>query len=123
MTYQHRGEIVRRAVKASGLKLRKVYEALGKTRATLDRYFDKPDLDWDTIQKIGEVIRYDFGQDFKQLKMPAVVAEPIASYRSPDSLEDCQSRLLLVHEQFAEKVRQYDDLKARYDALLAEHGR
>ncbi|RZK24587.1 MAG: hypothetical protein EOO63_17065 [Hymenobacter sp.] len=124
MMHQHRGEIVRHAVDASGFKLRKIYEALGKSRPTLDRYFDKPDLDWDIVEQIGEIIRHDFSQNFKELKAPPLVAaEPLVAYRTVDSLEDCQARLLLLHEQFAEKVRQYDELKTRYDALLAEGGK
>lgn len=123
MMQQHRGEIVHQAVRASGFKLKKVYEGLGKSRPTLDRYFDNPDLDWDTIQQIGSIIRHDFSQNFKELRALAVVAEPLPTYRAPDSLEDCQARLLLVHEQFAEKVRQYDELKSRYDALVAERNK
>ena len=49
------------------------------------------------------------------------VAEATAVY-APETLAECQAKLLRVHEQYMEKVQQYDELKLRYEALLAERG-
>ncbi|WP_151087248.1 hypothetical protein [Hymenobacter baengnokdamensis] len=117
MAKQHRGEIVHEVVLKSGVKVSRLYGALGISRPTLYRRFDDPNLEFDFIRRVGEVIYHNFAEEFRELAPTA--AEPVEIYQIT-TLEECKDRLLRVHEQFMEKVRQYDELKARYDALLSE---
>ena len=119
MAKQHRGEILQEVVLKSGVKVSRLYGALGISRATLYRRFEDPNLDLDFIRRVGEVIYHNFAEEFKELA-PAV-AEPAAVYPVSD-VEDCKNRLLRVYELYLEKVQQYDELKARYEALLSERG-
>jgi len=103
------------AVSKSGMKLSQLHRALGISRPTLYRRFDDPNLSFDFIKRVGQLIHYDFAQDFKELAPPPVttlVAEPIAPYQL-ESLDDCKDKLLYVYGLYAEMIQ-------RYNALLAD---
>ena len=108
------------AVRKSGVKLSQLFPALGISRPTLYRRFEDPNLDFDFIRRLGEVIYHNFAAEFRELA-PAAAAEPVEVYRVA-SLEECKDRLLRVYDLYLEKARQYDELKARHDALLNERG-
>lgn len=118
MAKQHRGEILQDVVLKSGVKVSRLYGALGISRATLYRRFEDPNLDFDFIRRVGEIIYHNFAEEFRELA-PAV-AEPVVVYQI-SSLEECKDKLLQVYGLYLEKTRQYDELKARYEALLSEH--
>lgn len=117
MAKQHRGEVVKEAVLKSGVKITKLYQELGISRPTLYRRFDEPNLDFDFIERVGELIRHNFAEDFRELASPtpSVAAEPAASYQL-DTLDDCKNKLLHVYSL-------YTELQEKYAALLAERGR
>ena len=117
MAKQHRGEILQEVVLKSGVKVSRLYGALGISRATLYRRFEDPNLDFDFIRRVGEIIYHNFAEEFKELA--PTVAEPVEVYQLA-SVEECKDKLLRVYELYLDKVRQYDELKARYDALLSE---
>jgi AcrR family transcriptional regulator len=119
MAKQHRGEIVHEVVLKSGVKVSRLYGALGISRPTLYRRFEDPNLNFEFIQRVGEIIYHNFAEEFKELT--PMVAEPVEIYQIA-SLEECKDRLLRVYDLYLEKARQYDELKARYDALLSERG-
>ena len=124
MAAQSHGEILRQAVHQRAVNQKQLAQQLGISRSTLYEKYEADKLDLAFIERVGQYIRYDFSVHIPELAPPgtsAVVAEPLPTYRTAaDSLEVCQARLLLVHEQFAEKVRQYDELQAKYNALLAK---
>ncbi|MBF9220142.1 helix-turn-helix domain-containing protein [Hymenobacter ruricola] len=117
MAKQHRGEILQEVVLKSGVKVTKLFAALGISRATLYRRFEDPNLDFDFIKRVGEIIYHNFAEEFKELAPAA--AEPVEVYQIA-SVEECKDKLLHVYGLYLEKVRQYDELKAKYDALLSE---
>gem|GEM_PF-2263519 len=126
MPAQTHGEILRQAIHQRAVNQKQLAQQLGISRSTLYEKYEADKLDLAFIERVGQLIRYDFSQHIPEtapLGAATTVAEPLPGYGSPSSLEACQARLLLVHEQFAEKVRQYDELQEKYNALLAERGR
>lgn len=118
MAAQHRGEIIKEIIQQNGVNQTRLAKDLRMSRSSLYRQYDIPNLSFVFIRQVGAAIGYDFSARIKGLVTdPSMVAEPAAAYPL-DSLADCQQRLLRVHEQFMEKVRQYDELKARYEDLL-----
>ncbi len=111
---QHRGEIVAATVTKSGVKLSQLHRALGISRPTLYRRFEDPNLDFDFIKRVGQLIYHDFALDFRELAAPApsVAAEPAAAYQL-DTLDDCKNKLLHVYSL-------YTELQEKYNALLNE---
>lgn len=121
MATQHRGEIVRDIVRKMGINQAKLARALGVSRSSLYRYYEVRNLSLVLIRQIGTAISYDFSANIRGMAAEAsVTAEPLVGY-GLETLDDFRTKLLQVYEQLAEKVRQYDELKAQYDALLAEH--
>lgn len=124
MPAQSHGEILRQAVHQRAVNQKQLAQQLGISRSTLYEKYEADKLDLAFVERVGQFIRYDFSAHIPELAPPgasAVVAEPLPTYRTAsDSLEACQARLLLLHEQFAEKVRQYDELQEKYNALLAK---
>lgn len=117
MAKQHRGEILQEVVLKSGVKVSRLYGALGISRPTLYRRFEDPNLSFEFIRRVGEIIYHNFAEEFKELAPTA--AEPVEVYQL-SSLDECKDKLLQVYELYLEKVRQHDELKARYDALLSK---
>ncbi len=99
------------AVRKSGVKLSQLLGPLAISRPTLYRRFEDPNLSFDFIKRVGNLIHYDFGQDFRELS-PAIALEPVVPYQL-ESLTDCKDKLLHVYALYAEMVQ-------RYNALLAE---
>lgn len=110
MAVQHRGEIVAAAVRKSGVKLSQLHRELGISRPTLYRRFEDPNLNFDFIKRVGQIIHHNFALDFRELNSAsAVVAEPIVAYQL-DDLQDCKDKLLYVYGLYTELVQRYNVL-------------
>ena len=122
MATQHRGEILQDIVRKTGVNQAQLARALGISRSSLYRHYGVPNLSLVFLRRAGAAIGYDFSAHIRGMVPEAsAAAEPAATY-APDTLAECQAKLLRVHEQFMEKVQQYDELKLRYEALLTERG-
>lgn len=65
---QHRGEIVEKAVRQSGMPLTQLAKRLGKSRRWIYNAFENPNLSLDLIHEIGKIIHHDFGHEIIDLK-------------------------------------------------------
>jgi len=65
---QHKGEIVERAVRASGYSLTGLVKRIGKSRRWIYNAFENPNLSIDYVLEIGKVIHYDFSNEINELK-------------------------------------------------------
>lgn len=63
----HRGEIVERAVRSSGIPLTRLAAKMGKSRRWIYNAFETADLSLDTIIEIGKIIHYDFSNEITQI--------------------------------------------------------
>jgi len=71
----HKGQVIKRVVKESGISITQLAAKLGKSRQWLYNVFDSDQVSFDAILEIGKVLHYDFSSDFKQLKK-YVISEP-----------------------------------------------
>jgi transcriptional regulator with XRE-family HTH domain len=124
MAAPHRGKILSDIISRNGINQTQLARDLGMSRSNLYRRYEVANLTPAFLRQVGAAIGLDLSPHFPELRpdTSSVVAEPMATYERP-SPADCEQRLLQVLGQFAEKVRQYDELKARYDALVAERGK
>lgn len=65
---QHKGEIVEKAVRDSGMPLTKLSAKMHKSRRWMYNAFENENLSIDYILEIGKIIHYDFSEDLKDLK-------------------------------------------------------
>jgi|694.fasta_scaffold72290_2 transcriptional regulator with XRE-family HTH domain len=105
---KHRGEIVEDAIRKSGFSLKKLSERLGISRNTLYNRFRDPQLSYEFIIAVGNIIHYNFSLDFAELRSETnEVRESPINYIERDA-----SELLKLKKK-------YTDLLERYNKLLA----
>ncbi len=63
----HRGEIVERVVRDSGIPLTKVAKKMGKSRRWIYNVFEMPDLSLDLVLEFGKILHYDFSDEIPQI--------------------------------------------------------
>ncbi|MFT2009933.1 hypothetical protein ACMA1I_14750 [Pontibacter sp. 13R65] len=84
----HRGEIVKEAIKASGIAVGVVADRVGLSRRTLYNKFKENSIPYSLILKIGEVIHHDFSEEFPHLgRKVKKEASAIAPLAAPVNLE------------------------------------
>ncbi len=123
MAAAHRGKILSDIISQNGINQAQLARDLGMSRSNLYRRYEVANLPPVFLRQVGTAIGLDLAPYFPELRLDtsSIVAEPAAAYERL-SPADCEQRLLQVLGQLADKVRQYDELKAKYDALLAERG-
>ncbi len=65
---QHKGEILEKAVRDSGIPLTKLTKKLSKSRRWIYNAFENPNVSIDYILEIGKIIHHDFSEDIVELK-------------------------------------------------------
>ena len=65
---QHKGQILEKAVRESGIPLTKITKRINKSRRWIYNAFENPNLSIDYITEIGEIIHYDFSDALIELK-------------------------------------------------------
>lgn len=86
----HRGEIVQKAVKESGMQTTRLAKLLGVSRSTMYYMYRNDNLSFETIVEIGKLIHHDFKQDFKDL----YVYEPMITLAAQDDENYGKTKLL-----------------------------
>ena len=65
---QHRGEILEAVIRRSGYPLKALAERLGISRNTIYNKFREHDLSYDFIIRVGDIIHYDFTDEYPEIK-------------------------------------------------------
>jgi len=104
---KHRGEIVEEAIRKSGFSLKKLSERLGISRNTLYNRFKEPELSYEFIIAVSNVIHYNFGIDFPELQKTEVneVSERPVNYVDRDAIE-----LLRLEKKYMGLLERYNKL-------------
>lgn len=61
----HKGEIIEKAVRASGIKITELAKKMNLSRRHIYNLFEEPDLSLEYVYKIGRIIHYDFTNEIK----------------------------------------------------------
>ena len=106
---QHKGEIVEKAVRASGYPITKLASKMRKSRRWMYLVFENPNVTIDHILEIGTIIHHDFSEEIHELKRKSKeVHEPSFPYNEDeDTIEHW-------------KVKYYDLLE-EFNTLLKTH--
>lgn len=104
---KHRGEIVENVIRKSGFSLKKLSERLGISRNTLYNRFKEPELSYEFIIAVGNIIHYNFA-----LELPGLQAEANEMGEGPVGYADRDTVELVKLE------RKYTNLLERYNRLL-----
>lgn len=77
---KHRGEIIEKVVRESGISITQVAKQMKKSRRHIYNIFDNPNVPVDIILSLGKIIHHDFSKEFKDL----IVAKP---YKIENSID------------------------------------
>ncbi|WP_305005294.1 helix-turn-helix domain-containing protein [Hymenobacter aranciens] len=94
---ESRGEIVRKVIKDSGLSITRIAEKIHISRNQLYLDFSNPEMSFDRILAIGQVLGYDFSMHFKELvNKPS--SQPEDESVAMKKLLECQGKLISAME-------------------------
>ena len=84
----HRGEVVRTYVDKWDGSIEKLGRIIGRSRASLYRDFDNPEMEWTYIVRIGRAIGHDFKAQFPEIAMyeESLVREDAGKYDVKDEV-------------------------------------
>ncbi|GHA77941.1 hypothetical protein GCM10007389_34730 [Pontibacter akesuensis] len=132
-TNTHRGEVIREAIKASGVAIGVVAEKMSISRKTLYNKFKESSIPFSFILKLGEVIHHDFAQDFPHLSKTAKKeapkpqpqlstslqlsfdGEPQEAYK-PNNLRECEQELVNLQRKYINLLEKFNDLLLKTQA-------
>ena len=100
---KHKGQTVERVVRQSGHSITGVAERLRISRNTLYNKFSNPNLSFDFIMRVGEIINYDFAADFPEMKREAEEISEDKKGRYVDREDSEYARFMKKHVLLANK--------------------
>jgi plasmid maintenance system antidote protein VapI len=110
---QHQGEIIEKAVRASGYSITRLARKMGKTPRWLYYIFDNDTVPVDYMLQIGEIIHHDFTEEIESLKKykaytaSQVVYEQLNAAQSGVHPDYWKNKYLHLLEQYNEMLRQF----------------
>ena len=103
----HRGEIVERVVRNSGIPLTRIAVRMGKSRRWVYNAFETSDLSIDLILEFGKILHYDFSQDIPQMRNTKSMVSDLPITYGEDNTEywkDKYYRLLEEHNELLKEI-------------------
>ncbi|MGE0634907.1 MAG: hypothetical protein AB7G44_12805 [Bacteroidia bacterium] len=90
---KHRGEILRLRIEQSGIAKTVICKSLDIWENTLTNWCSTENLGWEKLLMVGEIIAYDFSEDFPQImhlkynrkEEILYVSEPVEAYKMATS--------------------------------------
>ena len=101
---QHRGEIVERAVRQSGMPLTQLTKKLGKSRRWIYNAFENASLSIEVILEIGKIIHHDFSGELEELKTYRQInidsVEPYYVVPDENTVDFWKNKYLMLLEKY-----------------------
>jgi len=117
---KHRGEIFKKALEESGVKVIHLAKAIKVDKKTIYNWYSTPNIPLEKLVEIGKVLNYDFSQDVPEMAKHLVSKTDLGiNYQTKyiDLLEDHNS-LLKTHAQLLATIAQERDSKNQYDEKM-----
>ena len=112
---QHKGEILEKAVRDSGMPLTKLTQRLKKSRRWIYNAFENPNVTIDYILEIGKIIHHDFSDDIIELKKYRNMA---AALHLEENQDDSESNKSVEYWK-----NKYLNLLEKYNLLLEKNSK
>ncbi len=103
----HRGEIVERVVRNSGIPLTRIAARMNRSRRWIYNAFETSDLSLDLILEFGKILHYDFSADIPQIvKSKSIVSDVPVDYdkENVQHWKDKYYQLLEEHNELLKKL-------------------
>ncbi len=104
---KHRGEIIEKAVRESGISITTLAKRLNCSRRHIYNIFNEITVDIDTILQIGKIIHFDFSKKISEIKSTTSNIAPINFVNEPN---DNQKNTDYWKEKYFELLEKYNSL-------------
>lgn len=101
----HRGEIVEKVVRDSGIPLTKVAKKMGKSRRWIYNVFEIPDLSLELILEFGKILHHDFSKEIPQIASRRSIVNDEAAPYGENSLEYWKSKYYGLLEEYNDLLK------------------
>lgn len=111
-----RGEILKDALRDSGMKITEFATRMHRTRYAVYDWFEKDDLSLDVLIRAGKILKVDFSKQIKELReINPIVSEPEEDYKKKYiELQEKHIKLLEEHKQLESAYIQRMGLKKKH---------
>lgn len=105
LTMTHRGEVLERAARESGMPMTVLAKRLGKSRRHIYDLFQQAQVPVDTLVEIGKLIHHDFSEELPRLLVPpsegpkAIASQPTSSYEVEEA-QFWKNKYLVLLEKY-----------------------
>lgn len=97
----HKGEVIEKAVRASGMSISKVAEKMGKSRRWMYLLFENPNVSTDVIIELSKVLHHPF----HELLQTSELAEPNLVYNTEQNGEYWKQKYYALLEEHLELLK------------------
>ena len=101
---EHRGEIIEKAIRNSGMPLTSIAREIGKSRQWIYLLFQNPNVSLNIIVKIGKIIYYDFSTDIKDLTLSRISFEELNEEKNKKE-ESWKEKYYLLMEEHLQLIK------------------
>ena len=108
MYIMHMGEIIKKRIEESGMRLGDVAKRVGKVRNTFYNWYNRDELPLEDVIKIGRAIKHDFSEDFPALFNQ--VSDPAQTYGGKVATEvsKCREELSMWKEKYFDLLEKHN---------------
>jgi hypothetical protein len=99
----HRGQLLKKAVKSSGIPITTLIKRVGYSRTSYYNHIDDKDLPLDTIAQYGKALGIDFSINIPQIKELKNFI-----YKPPLNLEDAIQEINYWKDKYYEVLEKYN---------------
>lgn len=99
----HRGEVVERAIRQSGMAITEVAKRMGRSRRHLYNIFEDPNIPTTTVLQIGKIIHHDFTRELPDLDVQFIeqeLNELEGEYQKSNTVSFWQNKYLALLEKY-----------------------
>lgn len=123
----HRGEILKKALAATGVKLVSLAKSMDVDRKTIYNWFTTPNIPIEKMIEIGKILRYDFTTDIPEMRkfIPNTGTNDVElDYRTKYImlLEDHNALLKSKNDELIKKIATNDGLISLLNQIAGQLG-
>jgi hypothetical protein len=115
----HKGQVIEKAVRASGVPLTQLARRLNRSRQWVYNIFHTEQVSLDVAIEIGKIIHYDFSKEFKQLKGYTMPEEN--NMFEEENPEDWKTKCIHLLEEKIVMLNQIDEKNQQMRQLVEEN--
>lgn len=101
----HRGEIVERVVRSSGIPLTRIAAKMNRSRRWIYNAFETSDLSLDLILEFGRILHHDFSEEIPQIVNPKSIVSDVPLTYGEDSVEYWKGKYYQLLEEHNELLK------------------